>query len=548
MNAANRIGGGLPSYGVAQGSLFAVVGKGVGPADSQQATFPLPASAGLGGVSIKVAVGGSTVDAIMVYVSANEVDAILPSSTPLGTGTVTVTNSDSTATAPITVVKSAFGIFSSPGGYSLVFNVGDDGTPTPVSPTQSAQAGHNIMINGTGLGAIASDETQSGATDVPGTEIKVWIGAKEATVVSAGRGTCCAGIDPKFPYPQGIAAWDVIVATVPDGIEGCQVPVAVQIGSTVSNVGILPVRSAGGLCLDLTGIDFSNPSILSGMIKTGLINFTRVAVKVSTGAVTVDSLSDVGAAAFTRVDLGTDPVQIPVQALSGLLARTTGACTVFVFNSAFLVPPDPATPPGNPQTLLDAGPAINVKGANGSKSMTKQKDGGYGGTFASVSTIPLPTGVITQGGPPFLEAGAFPTDNGGGGADIGPFNITLNNPKPVVWSNMDQITTVNRAQGVTIRWTGGDPDTFVGIAGTANIVQGTVGIGGGFVCTEKATAGQFTVPSFITLGLPAVNNSGPGNLGSLNVSTSRFQYITIPGIDLSTFITTSGAGKTVAYQ
>jgi hypothetical protein len=248
------------------------------------------------------------------------------------------------------------------------------------------------------------------------------------------------------------------------------------------------------------------------------------------------------------VDLGADPVQIPVQALSGILARTTGACTVFVFNSAFLVPPDPGTNPGNPQTLLDAGPAINVKGPNGSKSMTKQRGGGYGGTFASVSTIPLPTGPVTQGGPPFLEAGAFPTDNGGGGADIGPFNITLNNPKPVVWSNMDQITTVNRAQGVTIRWTGGDPDTYVGIAGTANIVQGTVGIGGTFVCTEKATAGQFTVPSFVTLSLPAVNNSGPGNLGTLNVSTSRFQYITIPGVDLSTFITTSGAGKTVAYQ
>ena len=43
-----------------------------------QATFPLPTAAGLGGVSIKITVGTTTLDAIMVYVSANEVDAILP--------------------------------------------------------------------------------------------------------------------------------------------------------------------------------------------------------------------------------------------------------------------------------------------------------------------------------------------------------------------------------------------------------------------------------------------------------------------------------------
>src|SRR5690349_1429508 len=106
-NAASKIPSGIPGYGVAQGSLFAVAGKGVGPTEAQTAGFPLPTD-GLGGVTIKVTVGGTTASAIMVYVSQNEVDAILPSSTPLGTGTVTVTNGDSTATAPITVVKSAF--------------------------------------------------------------------------------------------------------------------------------------------------------------------------------------------------------------------------------------------------------------------------------------------------------------------------------------------------------------------------------------------------------------------------------------------------------
>ena len=208
VNAASRIASGLPGYGVAQGSIFVVTGKGVGPDQSQQASFPLPAAAGLGGVSIKASVGGSTVDAIMVYVSANEVAAILPSSTPVGTGTVTVTNGGATATAPITVVQSAFGMFTSAAGQgpALAFNVGSDGTASPNALTQSAQAGQTVIINGTGLGAISSDETQSGATDVPSANIQVWVGNKQATVVSAGRGTCCAGLDPNFPIPQGVAA------------------------------------------------------------------------------------------------------------------------------------------------------------------------------------------------------------------------------------------------------------------------------------------------------------------------------------------------------
>lgn len=547
-NAASKIPSGIPGYGVAQGSLFAVAGKGVGPTEAQTAGFPLPTD-GLGGVAIKVTVGGTTVSAIMVYVSENEVDAILPSSTPPGTGTVTVTNGDSTATAPITVVKSAFGIFTF-GGTAVAFNVGDDGTRTVNSALQSAQGGQNIVINGTGLGPISSDETQSGVTDVPATDIKLWIGTTQATVVSAGRGTCCEGIDPKFPIPQGIAAWDVIVATVPDNVSGCQVPVAVQIGNMVSNVGTISVKSGGGLCFDVSGIDLSNVTSLGGVIKTGLISLTRVAVKTGVGTTVVDTTADVGAAVFSRVDLGPDVVQFPLASLSALIGQTLGGCSVFVYNSAAIVPVDRPPTTVEPPKLLDAGPAINLKSPGGTtKSMPRGKDGSYGASLASITTIPLPgLPPVVTGGPLFLDPGAYPTDNGGGGADIGPFTITLNNPKPIVWANMDEITSVNRAQGLTVRWTGGEPDTYVGISGTANVVQGTTSIGGSFICTERASAGQFTVPPFILLNLPSVTGNSPTSLGTLIVSNQRFQYITIPGVDLSTFITSVSGGKSVAFQ
>ena len=97
VNAGSRIASTSPFYGIAQGALFAITGKGLGPDPLQQATFPLPTTAGLAGVTVQASVGGATVDCILVYVSATEVGAILPSMTPLGTGTVTVNNNGVTA-------------------------------------------------------------------------------------------------------------------------------------------------------------------------------------------------------------------------------------------------------------------------------------------------------------------------------------------------------------------------------------------------------------------------------------------------------------------
>ena len=126
-NAASRQVGG----GIAQGALFAVQGQGIGTSDIEQATFPLPTTAGLGGVTMQVAISGSVVDCIMVYTKPNEVGAILPSSTPLGTGTVTVNNNGVSASKAINVVAAAFGVFTQSYGFgdglAAAFNVNGDG-------------------------------------------------------------------------------------------------------------------------------------------------------------------------------------------------------------------------------------------------------------------------------------------------------------------------------------------------------------------------------------------------------------------------------------
>src|SRR5438067_12296136 len=98
-NAATNIPFGLPNAAIAQGALLVVKGKNLGPASVVVASaFPLRTS--IGGTSIQVTVGGTTVDAIMYYSLVTQIAAILPSKTPAGTGTLTVTyNGSASSTA-----------------------------------------------------------------------------------------------------------------------------------------------------------------------------------------------------------------------------------------------------------------------------------------------------------------------------------------------------------------------------------------------------------------------------------------------------------------
>jgi uncharacterized protein (TIGR03437 family) len=103
---------GMPGSGVAQGSIFIIFGTGLGPTALVEATtFPLQTT--LGGTSVSVTVGGAQQDAILLYTYSYAVAAILPSTTPVGSGTFTVTyNGQISAPAPIQVVASAFGIYT----------------------------------------------------------------------------------------------------------------------------------------------------------------------------------------------------------------------------------------------------------------------------------------------------------------------------------------------------------------------------------------------------------------------------------------------------
>ena len=548
VNYGSRTGSGLPSAGIAQGALFAVTGANLGPAAPVQAGFPLPTGAGLGGVTISVVASDrSNVNAIMVYVNTNEVDAILPSSTPLGSATLTVNNNGTTASFPFNVVANAFGIFTGAG----VYNVNPDGSTTPNTLAQSAQPGQTILINGTGLGALAGvDETQSGVTATPNATITVWVGTVQATVVSAGPGTCCAGIDPNFPIPQGIAAWDVIAITIPAGVQGCQVAVSIQSGNIVSNAVFVAIGPNGGVCPEVLLTSNGSPVTVSGPLKTAVINMTRSAGVQSIGGASVSSLTDSATAVFVPIDAGPNPVPLPSYPAD--IRASVGSCFVTVgrFDRSIpIVPPTTTTPP-TPQVFLDAGPQLNITAPNVTEAMTSQQTGIYNATtIASTFTIPGLPPQTTTSGPDYLVPGPYTLDNGGGGADIGPFSGTLINPTPVNWTNMPAPGgTVQTSQGITLTWTGGDPGGVVVIVGSSIALQGTVSYSGLFGCYAFASDGQYTVPAFITQQLPPTGPA-PSGIGILQIQAIIGNLTTtFPGIDLLTYFSIQAVGDSVVYQ
>ena len=132
---------------IAPGSIFVIFGKGMGPGSLvSAAALPLPTSLpDANGTSVKVATGTTTVNAFMVYTSATQVAAILPSNTPVGVANVTVTYAGQTsAPQKISVVPSNFGVFtrnSAGHGPAIVQNFISP-TSTPLNGfTTAAQSG-----------------------------------------------------------------------------------------------------------------------------------------------------------------------------------------------------------------------------------------------------------------------------------------------------------------------------------------------------------------------------------------------------------------------
>jgi uncharacterized protein (TIGR03437 family) len=461
LNAASYTRPELPNSGIAPGSVFVVFGTELGPAVLQQASgFPLQAT--LSGTSVRVTVGSTAVDALLLYTSASQVAAILPSGTPAGIGLLAVTYQGHTSqSGAFRVQRTAPGILTqnqSGNGPALAQNFNSE-----ADQPRNGLTGQVVTLWGTGLGAIAGSDSVAPVPQDLNLNLQVLVGGKAAKVRYKGRSGCCAGVDQ-------------IIFEVPAGIEGCYVSVVVRIDDTISNFATLAVASTGDVCSDLNGVAGTDMEKLQsgGSISWGSA-YVRVDRNCGGYYYCYDSgppkYNEVGSGYFARSGIGI---------LSGQLRLglpSLGSCLVSpisVVSGTF----------GPAPLAVDTGPVLNLSGPKGTRQIAFKLPGQYFQTFSS---------SVTQ--VQYLEPGDYVLDNGPGGSDVGPFNVTLTIPKTFT-------STVQQLPGsVRIAWIGGNPSGYVIIQGSG--VMNAVGANASFVCTERVVAGQFTIPAEVLLSLPA---------------------------------------------
>lgn len=480
-NAASYISVG-PSRGIAQGAIFVIKGLNMGPTDISIAKNAFQDTS-LSGTSVAVTVNGTTVAALMYYTSASQIAALLPSITPTGAGTVTVTyNGQAGPSSPIVVVANTLGIFTVTADgngagivtypdYSLVSTTKAANCGGVYTTCGAANPGDVLTIWATGLGPITGDDA-SGAglgVNMPSIPLTIWLGNVQVTAAYQGRG-CCIGEDQ-------------IAFTVPANTPtGCTVPLSVQIGNFVSNNVALPVAPAGSR----TCTPFS-PAFTTANVEqiSSASTFTFGGIDLIRQD-NYPGFRDVVHGDFFRFSV--DPAVQPFL-LSYVDNPPMGTCQVF--NS----PNGQPDPPLGVQALLNVGPQITVQGPNGSKNASGS-GGDYRTTLSSTGNYFAP-GTITVSAP--------------GGADVPSFSASITVPAlPTMTSpppDAANPTSVTRANGLTVTWSGGSPAAYIQLNGW-NYTDNTFTYGISFQCSVPAASGTFTIPPSVLLPLPASNFGG----------------------------------------
>jgi len=518
VNSASGLVQGLPNSGIAQGAIFLVTGSNLGPTTLATASSTFQTT-NVGGTSVSVTVGSTTVNAPMYYSSSSQVAALLPSSTPTGSGTLTVNyNGNASAAVAVSVIQNNFGIFTvSQNGqgvailtypnYSVVSAVPGTGSlaacaPAGVCPYTyggAANPGDTLILWGTGLGPVNGSDASGAGLSQPiaipsSTPLTVWLGGVAANVSYSGRSGCCVGEDQ-------------IIFTVPNNVPtGCAVPLAVQIGTQVSNYAAIPVANGSRSCT-MQNPAFSASGIQALTTNTSSVNYgslslaRQIAAETSSGTI----YQDIGQGEFAN--LSTTYLNQPTQpvVLSSLDLPPFGTCTTSNSNASA-----PALFTVN--TGVDAG-AITVTAPAPDFPVVMKEQRGTG----QATTYTVNFSSLTASGV-YLSGGAY-TIGAAGGALAGninaaPFTIPFTVPPTPSWPSSDQARLfangngVTRANGVTINWTqpaSGSSPYWIEITGsgvTAAADIPTSGAGASFACWAPSSALTFNIPASILLTLP----------------------------------------------
>ncbi len=489
VGAASFTSPSLPGGAIAQGSIFSIFGRELGPVAGEQASaFPLPPQ--LAGVRITLSQGETAVDAIPLFVRADQINAIMPSNAPLGRVIVCVRFGRVPSNGiPATIVGSNVGLFSiSSGGFGpgIVQNVAEDGGRTLNTIQNSAAPGQVLILWGTGLGPALGPDNVAPTTGDLQADTEVFIGGvlvPDADVLYAGRSGCCAGLD------------QFVVRTPLDAPQGCYVPIEIRThGALTSNAVTMAINQDGAACSDPAnpvGDTFLDPGRV-GMIllyRLKMENAVDVPKPVEiTGDFALSVTSDQGSS-FARL-----------KALAGR-HRDQSLPGIYYYNSMVSLPPAgtcqiaPARALGVteflPERKLDAGNRFRITGPGGVDVIRLDA--------INIETIgaDLPGAELGRLllSPGDYEITAF------GGSDVGEFQTTVTMPPAVIWENRDEVGVIDRARDLKLDWAALAPENAavtVMLFTRSDAYKSPSAV----ICFDDGTAGGTTIPSRLLQSLP----------------------------------------------
>jgi len=506
----------FPNSGnIAQGSMFTILGTGLGPDSALTGTVPyttaLPDSTG---TSVSVTSGGGTVAAFVTYAQGTQINAILPSNTAVGQATFTVTYNGQTSavfsanvidsngdTAPIQVVTVAPAV-STANGQGFGQAAAQAAPGLPILMTAPAVPGSNVSLFATGLGAITDPDNNVPSQTPTTANVTVTVGGLAAQVMYAGR-SMSPGID------------EIDVQLDPNTPTGCYVPAVIAVNGVPSNDFVLPV-SNDPACAHPFGL---NATVLGQLDSGGTANVgVFAAIRGAASGITAEGAGGVFESGTASALFKTyDAVLNMFHVVSYPVALNS--CVVYdeLSSAVGINLPSYSTIGGLTELMSDS--ALYLNGPNNSQAILLQGDtGGY-------IWFNLPSPFF----PPVLGAGGW-TLMGAAGPDVAAFSASTEFPSNLSWDNSGNLGKPPRGgQGITMLWSGGgtsaQPNVFiVGNSTIMNSNDGSKNRGKSFACLAPASAGKFIIPPDVTNQLPGVNDPMfETAIGSLGIATGGGQ-------------------------
>lgn len=485
---------------VAQGSIFVVKGKNLSPSGFVQTSFPLPTSSGGVSITFTATSGGAGVNAFLIYLynqgGVNQLAAIAPSSLNPGSYNLTVTNNNGLTSLgfSVTIVQRKAQVITADStgnglaviqnyvsATSLPVNRFTDGTVGGVA-IGPAVPGQTEILWVIGMGAVpgAADNTASAGYDFTqhGVTVQVIIGGTvTVTPAYAGRAPGLAGVDQiNFTLPSNVPT-------------GCTVQIQISVNGVKSQATTFMAIATGPSANACVQQGYSTSQLQQfdngATVTSGLWGMVQSQAPQSS-----PSKIDNAGGSFVLYS-GFELPSIPVTTTSAG-AIPTGTCVVTPTSS------------GGGGLIAAGGIALDA----GNVTLTGPSGSNLNSTAFTETNNIYTLNIGVEGGTPIpgygngmLVAGSYALA-GAGGMDVNGFNVSISIGPPLVLTG-GLPSTVNRASGLPLAWTGGNPTDIVTIIGSSP--------GAAFICITTAGQGGFTVSSSILTQL------GAGS-GSLDVS------------------------------